>query len=84
MTFGANNTFPNITAFELRPNGGASTNSDGAGTIVWNGELSPTEIIINCSLAYNSQGASVAGSGVVTRLTFRGTGTNPFGTDNCT
>jgi hypothetical protein len=82
--FGSNDTFPNVTGFTLLPTGGASTNSAGTGTIVWTGSESLTAMNIDVVMAYSAApGSPVGGSGTITRLTFTGTGTNPFGSNNC-
>jgi len=57
--------------------------TSGTKTLNWTGSRTMTGIAIGVQSAFCTNACTPSGAVVVTRLTMRGTGDNPFGVDNC-
>lgn len=77
----------NHNALGLKLYAGATLfhSDNGSGTqSVWTGSRTLTKLLINFDAGYNPSGVScLGGQGEITEITLAGTGTNPFGGNNC-
>lgn len=54
-----------------------------ASPFIWSGSATVTSIRVSLTPSQRADGGALSGSASVTQVTLRGTGANPFGSDNC-
>jgi len=83
VTFGVNTAYPN--GLYVAGDGVilANTASNGLQTLTWTGSNSIGTLRIGEPIGYRAAPINTGGEATITRITFRGTGSNPFPSNNC-